>query len=433
MKKFSLLVLFLALALLLPACEKAPEGEVTETEAAEITEVKKEMITVVSGGKTEFEIIRSEENDGARGRLFAAFESEFDKRFGCKIGSTFDIMAALKPPAPDARELILGDTNRAESSALKAKLEAAGGNRFGIAVIGNKIAINGTSWYQCYLALNYFFETFTSTDENGAMLAIEAGFEYISEPSEDDAFAIAELLSDGRGVAFAATEKVLKFKNVNGGGTVQGGCTDGKFVYVGMMGTSDGVEFGVVSKYDITTGEIVKSSDRLPTFHTNDLTYDAKNNRIVIATLDAGWTRLSFVDAETLEYKGDLIAPVGIRGLEYLKESNTYVAAGFNIEIMILGENFNKLSSHICADQTLMTQGLYSDGEYVYDPRYLEGRAVHLMVVEDMEGNLISSANIYGLSGAEPEHMYKIDGTMYIGCNHSGWLYKVETIPQNWW
>jgi hypothetical protein len=200
-----------------------------------------------------------------------------------------------------------------------------------------------------------------------------------------------------------------------------------------MMGKSDGVEFGVVSKYDITTGEIVGSSERLPTFHTNDLTYDAKNNRIVIATLDAGWTRLSFVDAETLEYKGDLITPVGIRGLEYLPDSNTYVAAGFNIEIMILDENFNKLSSHICADQTLMTQGLYSDGEYVYDPRYLEGRAVHLMVVEDMEGNLVSSASIYGLSGAEPEHMYKIDGTMYIGCNFSGWLYKVEIIPQNWW
>lgn len=429
MKKISLLILFIALALLLSACEKAPEGEVTETEAAEITEAKKEMITVVAGGKTEFEIIRSEENDGARGRLFAAFEAEFNKRFGCKIESTFDIMAVLKPPAPDAKELILGDTNRAESATLKAKLDEAGGNRFGIAVIGNKIAINGTSWYQCYLALDYFFENFTS----GSTLAIEAGFEYISESSEDDAFAIAELISDGRGVAFAATEKVLKFKTVNGAGTVQGGCTDGKYVYVGMMGKSDGVEFGVVSKYDITTGEIVGSSERLPTFHTNDMTYDAKNNRIVIATLDAGWTRLSFVDAETLEYKGDLITPVGIRGLEYLPDSNTYVAAGFNIEIMILDENFNKLSSHICADQTLMTQGLYSDGEYVYDPRYLEGRAVHLMVVEDMEGNLVSSASIYGLSGAEPEHMYKIDGTMYIGCNHSGWLYKVEIIPQNWW
>ena len=114
---------------------------------------------------------------------------------------------------------------------------------------------------------NYFFENFTSD----TTLAIEAGFEYISEPSEDDDFAIAELISDGRGVAFAATEKVLKFKTVNGAGTVQGGCTDGKYVYVGMMGKSDGVEFGVVSKYDITTGEIIGSSDRLPTFHTNDL------------------------------------------------------------------------------------------------------------------------------------------------------------------
>ena len=34
MKKISLLILFIAFALLLPACKKAPEVEVTETEAA---------------------------------------------------------------------------------------------------------------------------------------------------------------------------------------------------------------------------------------------------------------------------------------------------------------------------------------------------------------------------------------------------------------
>jgi hypothetical protein len=200
-----------------------------------------------------------------------------------------------------------------------------------------------------------------------------------------------------------------------------------------MMGSADGIDYGVISKYDLATGKLIKVSERLSTFHTNDLTYDSKNNRIVIATLDAGWTRLSLVDADTLEFQGDIITTVGIRGLEYLPETNQYVAAGFSIEIMLLDENFNKISSHICEDQTLMTQGLYSDGKYVYDPRYLEGKAVHLVVVEDMAGNHIASANLYGLSKAEPEHMYKIDGEFYIGCNHSGWLFKVEVLPLNWW
>jgi hypothetical protein len=139
------------------------------------------------------------------------------------------------------------------------------------------------------------------------------------------------------------------------------------------------------------------------------------------------------LDADTLEYIGDFMTSVGVRGLEYLPETNQYIAAGFNIEIMLLDENFNKISSHICADQTLMTQGRYSDGKYVYDPRYLDGSAVHLLVVEDMNGKLLASANLYGLSKAEPEHMFKLNGKYYIGCNHSGYLYEVEVIPQNWW
>ena len=431
MKKFNFVFLTLALLILLTACAPAPaeEGNSTsETEA--VTEENVPKLTVVSSGKTEFKIIRPEESDGASGQLFAAFFREFEERF-CSIETEFDVMALIKPVAPDAKEILLGDTNREESALLSEKLSASGGNRFGIMATDSKIVINGTGWYQRYLALDYFLNNFVSAD--GTSVEIECGFEYISDASEDKSFEIAELLVDGRGVAFAATEKVLKFQNKNGGGTPQGGCTDGKYVYVGMMGTGDSGDYGVVSKYDLATGELIKFSERLPTFHTNDLTYDAKNNRIVIATLDAGWTRLSFVDADTLEFLGDLTTPMGIRGLEYLPESNTYVAAGFNIEIMILDEKFNKISSHICADQTLMTQGLYSDGEYVYDPRYLEGKAVHLLVVEDMDGNLLASANLYGLSGAEPEHMFKLNGKFYIGCNHSGYLYEVAVIPQNWW
>ena len=157
------------------------------------------------------------------------------------------------------------------------------------------------------------------------------------------------------------------------------------------------------------------------------------NNRVVSDLLFCAFASIlhQSVCGQSEDLSGNNICQIVVNKVEVGTVCNTYVAAGFNIEIMILDENFNKLSSHICADQTLMTQGLYSDGEYVYDPRYLEDRAVHLMVVEDMEGNLVSSASIYGLSGAEPEHMYKIDGTMYIGCNFSGWLYRVEIIPQN--
>lgn len=435
--------LLLAVLMLCTACSTGgKDGESTsppdtttaeETTVAE-TDPPKERLVIAENGKTDFGVILPDEADGAYLSLFSSFLRAFKEKYGALIVSTSDLMSQIRPSAPGAKEIILGNTVKAETAALNALLEDAGGNRYGIMVTDSKIVINGTSAYQCYLALDYFFTQFTSAGAEGkASASVESGFTYISEDRADHRFTIAELLTDGRGVAFAATEKVLRFQTKNGASTPQGGCTDGTYVYVGMMGTADGQDYGVISKYDLSSGALLGYSERLPLFHNNDLTYDAKHHRLVVATLDDGWKKISFVDPDTLEYIGDVTAPVGIRGLEYLPESNTYVAASHNVEIMILDENFNKISSHICADTTLMTQGLYSDGEYVYDPRFLEGKATHLVVVEDMSGHLLASAQLYGLANAEPEHMFKLNGQLYIGCNHSGWLYAVEVVPQNWW
>lgn len=431
MKKLLLLLIF---ALLLSSCTGSHSEKEPQTTEPEVTAEEKKLLTVVCDGETEFEIIRPDGASGAEAYLFTSFHREFKERYSCDIAGTSDLMILLKPTAPDAKEILIGATNREDSAALAEKLASAGGNRFGIAVTDSRIVITGTSWYQEYLALDYFFSHFESTDENGKLtVTAECGFEYISEDSEDVGFDITALISEGRGVAFAAANSVLSFKARGDAGKTQGGCTDGKYVYVGMVGKSDGTEYGVICKYDPATGELIKSSEHVPTLHTNDMTYDSKNDRIVVATLDAGWTRLSFIDADTLEYLGDFTAPVPIRGLEYLPKTNQYVAAGFNVEIMLLDENFNKLSSHICEDQNMMTQGLYSDGDYVYDPRSASNESYHLIVIEDMEGNLAASSKLYGIAGAEPEHMYKLNGEFYMGCNKTNRLYRLDIMPVEWW
>ena len=443
---FSIIVVFL---LLICSCGADTPIQTTDGESASVqapgesemdtgaieTEDEAEKLTVIFGGQSEYKLIVPEGTDAARSLVFSAFSNQLCERFSCSIKSEFDLMAMLKPSKADAKEIIIGDTAKEESKALAGKLVSKGGNCFGILVVDNKIVINGTSWYQCYLALDYFLEQFSSVDENGVpMLAIESGYEYISEQSEDKIFDLAELVKEGREFSFFATDRVIYFESRNGASTTQGGCTDGKYIYVGLMGTESGLgDYGVISKYDLATGELVAYSEKLPLYHTNDITYDSKNDRLVVATLDAGWTRLAIVDPNTLEYLGDLIAPVGIRGLEYIAETNTYIAASFYLEIMVLDENFNKISSHVCEDQTLMTQGLYSDGQFVYDPRYLSGKSVHLLVLEDMNGNLIASADIYGLAAAEPEHFFTLNGKMYLGCNHADSLFELQVIPKDLW
>ena len=194
MKKNNFVFLTLALLVLLTACAPAPAEESYSTSETEtVTEENIPKLTVVSSGKTEFKIIRPEESDGVSGQLFAAFFREFEERF-CSIETEFDVMSLIKPVAPDAKEILLGDTNREESTILSEKLSAAGGNRFGIMVTDSKIVINGTGWYQRYLALDYFLNNFVSSD--GTSVEIECGFEYISDESGNESFKMEDLLTD---------------------------------------------------------------------------------------------------------------------------------------------------------------------------------------------------------------------------------------------
>ena len=252
--------LLMAVLMLCTACSKggadeestsAPTITSAEETTAEETEAPKERLVIAENGKTDFGLILPDEANGAYLSLFSSFMRTFKEKYGALIVSTSDLMAQVRPSAPGTKEIILGNTVKAETAELNALLAAAGGNRYGIMVTDCKIVISGTSAYQCYLALDYFFTQFTSAGAEGkATASVESGFTYISEDNAEHRFTIEELLADGRGVAFAATEKVLRFQTKNGASTPQGGCTDGRYVYIGMMGSADGQDYGVVVKYE---------------------------------------------------------------------------------------------------------------------------------------------------------------------------------------
>ena len=187
--------LLLAILMLCTACStKGNDEESTtppvESEAEEttddVTEAPKEMLTIAEKSETEFGVILPDEANGVYLSLFSSFLRAFKDKYGALIVSTSDLMSQIRPSAPGTKEIILGNTVKAETAELNAMLSSAGGNRFGILVTDCKIIINGTSAYQCYLALDYFFSQFTSVDADGnPMASVESGFTYISEDTED--------------------------------------------------------------------------------------------------------------------------------------------------------------------------------------------------------------------------------------------------------
>ena len=188
-------LLTLPLCLILASCKSEQDAPVQTlnsttplSEATEATTSPAPPLTVFENGKSEYRIVRSGKVDGIEQNLFLQFYLQMDQRSGVKFSYVEDTIAFNKTPDPTTREILLGSTNRAESIALKEKLQALGGSRFGITVGEYKIAITGTDSYQTFLGLDYLMENFIQSDENGLpAMRLENGFEYISEENNEDA------------------------------------------------------------------------------------------------------------------------------------------------------------------------------------------------------------------------------------------------------
>ncbi|MBQ9079509.1 MAG: hypothetical protein IJY27_00375 [Clostridia bacterium] len=444
MKLFKLILCMLLLCLCLAACGQGGDNgdgttladdasDVTTTEAITTAPEPAVMIDIVADGKSDYVVARSEDVNGSEQQLFVKFYQELCKRTGVDFKYTELLNRAEIDTS--AKEILLGNTNRAESVELLDKLNAAGGNRFGILLKGNKLAIAGTSTYQTYLGLDYLMTNFLTGDEGSASLAIEEDFEYISESSENSGFDIDSLIESGKGIAFVMKEALFKVPSAGGYAVMQGGCTDGRYAYIGMLNKTKSPELAKIYKYDLETMKVVKVSDALDTSHTNDIAYDSKNHRLAISrcTGDENWCGISFVDPDTLELIENIRITVGHRAIEYLPSTNEYLLAA-NWSITRTDENFNVISSFNCSDPQYTSQGCYSDEKYVYDVRYVSGsNSLHYIVIHKLDGTYIGTVPVYGLANLEPEHMFRYNGRYMMGCYKSNTVYEMELVPENWW
>lgn len=441
MKNIKFICCIAAVLLCLGLCACGAEGEHehpdtgvlsdvdTTTAAPETTAPAPELVTIIENGATEYVLLRYQDIDAAQQNLFTQFFKQLIKLTECNIKFT----EALEKAEIDAeaKEFLLGNTNRPESVELLQKLTDAGGNRFGISMKGTKLAITGTSVYQMYLGLEYFFANFVTAD--GAVV-VEQGFEYISESSENNHWTLDMLLEQGKSPAFVTTDALFAIKPNKGYSVLQGGGTDGRYAYIALINKALTPEQGKIFKYDLETNELVKVSEPLLTAHTNDITYDSKNHRLVISrcTADDGYRGLSFVDPDTLELIETIEISVGFRAIDYLPTTNQYVL-GVNYFFVITDENFNTISTFQCNDPQYTTQGCYSDEKYIYDVRYLSGSNVHYMVVHTMDGTYVGTMPIYGPPNAEPENMFAYNGGLILACNKTNRAYTLEVVPETYW
>lgn len=139
---------------------------------------------------------------------------------------------------------------------------------------------------------------------------------------------------------------------------MQGGCTDGKYMYLLMEGSDvqiDGATYAkghVITKVDMTTWQIVARTEPLPLGHGNGMCYNPNLGQLVVAmcndiadTPEDETRMVAFVDVDTMELAGTRKLDLAIYAIDYNAKRDLYVVGikGNSAAFAVLDSDFVEL------------------------------------------------------------------------------------------
>ena len=210
-------------------------------------------------------------------------------------------------------------------------------------------------------------------------------------------------------------------------GNMQGGCTDGTYVYFINTSTNN------LSKYNVLTGEKTSASFTSGAHgHGNDMTYNPNTNKLYIATMNNDGA-IHIINAETLAYE-ESFSPLNgsgqsfiSSGIAYDRKNHQYIITTGGIfdsghDYLFFDDNWNyKRSMRFVPESRWTYQGVETNGIFIFRPIYYPGNQV---IVLDMNGNLQKYIQFPTLSAREVESLaYDWDGVWYALYNQNPSIY----------
>lgn len=235
-----------------------------------------------------------------------------------------------------------------------------------------------------------------------------------------------------------------------GGNALQGGIKVGQYLYTAYVNSSTNAS-GWIVKYDMEGNEIARTAE-LNLGHANDIAYNSKLDRLVLAHCAPVGNQVSIIDHGTLTIEQTYYISQSIYCIDYNATQDQYVV-GINggQKFQILNSNFTPVNNTYTVYEppegadfvSYVTQGCTSDDKYIYFGISDYAKDTHT-------GNYIAVYNWSGefqtvihipFSGQtedgkniayEIEYLYIEDGVIYFGTNNKTYgmgkyadLYKV--------
>lgn len=177
MKKLTIILALFMCAMLIVSCSNndTPEDGTTTAEPSDTTaptETAAPPLTIVSGGTTEYKVIRPD-NAESLTSASVALRTAIEQAYGLeKMGINTDFERTPDPASRHPYEILVGLTNRDESIEAFNSIKY---NDFIIKVSGTRIAIVGGNEEKTVEAVNYFIENYLKGDK----LELEADHEFV--------------------------------------------------------------------------------------------------------------------------------------------------------------------------------------------------------------------------------------------------------------
>ena len=216
--------------------------------------------------------------------------------------------------------------------------------------------------------------------------------------------------------------------------TLQGACANSGYGYFTLYNRNR--ENCRIVKVDLGTLNVVKVSAPLPIYHGNNLTYNTKKNLILATCCEVKKKRAVFIDPDTLtvvsrkdiKLKRSKKIPKsvargfkGFTAIAYNEKHDCYVGRlRNNNNVIILDGNLNPVRYvKLKGKRTyLLSQGMESVGDYIYDVRSFKGKhKYNVATIHNMNGAYVGKLQLpYAQNpGIEVECIFHDGDSYYAG------------------
>ncbi len=155
---------------------------------------------------------------------------------------------------------------------------------------------------------------------------------------------------------------------------VQGSCTDGTYLYVALNDGRDNTRKSVsaICKYELSSGKLVATYDKLNVSHCNDMTYNHDTGELIIVHCMPDGNIISIFDSQTMQLKEKKPLKLHIYAIAYDPYEKCYWA-GVSVDYKFakLDLSFERIgTSYVGFDSGYVKQGMDVDSKYLYFVQY---------------------------------------------------------------